>query len=234
MGSRLARQLCGLAVFILHLAASGFAAATASAADTWPQCFAAGEDDNCLPLYLNVTTAQGSASLTVERTCTSDWRHAWRQADARQAIRQWIDGAAASASGALCIPLSNQVTEVRAVPLGGHCGYAGMEINTPGPGGVMRQGGLASLSLIGCHARIQDLTFGGVALRFADGYGFGDSYATGYFYGVYDGFGNRAVGPTGASVWRISDFNTFHYQVEILAGGSPDWRQPLPEEDHGR
>jgi len=35
--------------------------------------------------------------------------------------------------------------------------------------------------------------FGGIALRFADGHGFGDSYAEGHFYGVNDGFGSRAV-----------------------------------------
>lgn len=233
MGGRLARQLCRLAVFAL-LGTSGFAAATARAADTWPWCSGGGDHDNCPPLYLNVTTAQGGAVLTVERACRSDWHHAWGEADARQTIRQWIDGAAASASGGLCIPLSNEVTEVRVAALGGHCGYEGMEVNSPGPGGVLQRGGAGSLPLTGCHARVQGLTFGGVALRFADGYGFGDSYATGYFYGVYDGFGDRAVGPTGASVWRISEFNTFHYQVEILAGGSLDWRQPLPEEDRGR
>lgn len=233
MGGRLARQLCRLAVFAL-LGTSGFLAGAARAADTWPWCSGGGDHDNCPPLYLNVTTAQGGAVLTVERACRSDWRHAWGEADARQTIQQWIDGAAASASGGLCIPLSNEVTEVRVATLGGHCGYEGMEVNSPGPGGVLQRGGAGSLPLTGCHARVQNLTFGGVALRFADGYGFGDSYATGYFYGVYDGFGDRAVGPTGASVWRISEFNTFHYQVEILAGGSLDWRQPLPEEDRGR
>ncbi len=233
MGSRLARQLCRLAVFAF-LGASGLAAATASDAATWPRCYATGDDDRCPPLYLNVTTAQGKAVLAVERACRAAWRHAWGRPDARQTIRQWIDGAAATASGGLCIPLSNQVTEIRAASLGGHCGYEGMEANNPGPGGVLRRGGRGSLPLTGCHARIQDQAVGGITLRFADGFGFGDSYATHYFYGVYDGFGNRAVGPTGASVWRISDFNTFHYRVEILAGGSPDWRQPLPEEDHGR
>ena len=75
------------------------------------------------------------------------------------------------------------------------------------------------------------MAFGGIALDFADGYGFGDSYATGYFYGVYDGYGRGTVRPTHASVWQISQFNTYHYRVEILADGSPDWRADFPEED---
>jgi len=75
----------------------------------------------------------------------------------------------------------------------------------PGKDVVLRRGsGSATTVLTGCHARIGDVAFGGIALDFADGYGFGDSYASGYFYGVYDGFGRDRVSPTGASLWQIS------------------------------
>ena len=233
MGSRSARLTPGLAAAGLLLAVLT-AMHDAAAADTaWPRCRPS-RDDGCPRLYLNVVTSQGDAALTVERRCRGHWRHRWGRADARQTIRQWLDARAAGAMGGVCIPLEDRVNEIRVSSLGGHCGYAGMEVNTPGPGGVMRQGGLAYLPLTGCHARVQDLTFGGVALRFADGYGFGDSYATGYFYGVYDGFGDRAVGPTGASVWRISEFNTFHYRIEILACGHAAWGWNDDDDDDGR
>ncbi len=81
----------------------------------------------------------------------------------------------------------------------------------------------------GCHARIGaaetgEVAYGGIALDFADGYGFGDAYAAGYFYGVYDGFGAGAVGPLGATVYAISAHNTDHDRVDIRVRGRTDWR----------
>ena len=123
------------------------------------------------------------------------------------------------------MPLAGKVDEVRVTSLGGHCGYEDGEVNTPGPDITLKRGRYdpAGIALIGCHARVGDVRFGGVALDFADGYGFGDAYAAGHFYGVYDGFKNRGVGKTGGSVWQISQYNTFHYRVEILARGCANW-----------
>lgn len=230
MGSgldRIAYRLAGLWFFLAF--AAGVSPSPAEAAP-WPYCSGGGREDPCDVQYLNVKTSQGDASLTIDRACRAPWRHSWRQADAHQTILQWLDAQATAASAGVCIPLASQVTEIRVSPAGGHCGYEGSDANTPGAGGVLRRGGAGSLSLTGCHAGYGEIRFGGIALRFADGYGFGDSYASGYFYGVYDGFGNRAVGQTAASVWRISEYNTFHYVIEILAGGVADWRQPVSEE----
>jgi len=196
----------------------------------WPACYQWRDEGACPILYLNVTTHQGDASLSVEDYCRGAWRHAWGQADARQVIRQWLDGTAARGQGSLCIPLAPEVDEIVVEPLGGHCGYESGEASKPGMGDRLWPGGPGRLKLAGCHARLHTQAFGGIALRFADGYGFGDSYAEGHFYGVYDGFGGRAVGGTGASVFRIADFNSFHYRIEILAGGSAGWRQPFYEE----
>jgi len=200
---------------------------------TWPHCHR-GPDDDCPPAWLEVTLRHGEARLAVQPACHADWRHAWGIADARQTIRQWTGAAWSGGTGRLCIPLAPEVDEIVAVPLGGHCGYEGMARNAPGPGATLRRGGHAIMTLRGCHAAVQDLRFGGVALRFADSYGFGDAYAAGHFYGVYDGFGRQVVAPTDAAVFRIADFNTFHYRIDIRAGGSTRWRQPLPREDHGR
>ena len=78
------------------------------------------------------------------------------------------------------------------------------------------------------------MTYGGIVLDFADGYGFGDSYAIGFFYGVYDGFRSDGVRPFGASVYALSEFNTYHYRVEILANGRGDWRWGDEGERGGR
>lgn len=195
----------------------------------WPVC-PQWRDEPCPLLYLNVTTRQGEARLRVETACRGPWRHAWGQPDARQTIVQWLGTEAAEGEGGLCIPLAPEVNEILVTPLGGHCGYEGGEANAPGPGGRLWRGGPGRLALSGCHARVGPQAFGGIALRFADRYGFGDAYAEAHFYGVYDGFGSRAVGGTGASILRIADFNSFHYRIEILAGGSPGWRQPFFEE----
>jgi hypothetical protein len=197
----------------------------------WPECRSRRDEGTCPVFYLNAATRGGDAILSVDQTCTAAWRHEWGRADAHQSIRQWLDAKAERGAGAVCIPLSREVDEIIVTSLGGHCGYEDSEANTPGAGGRLQRGGASQLTLTGCHARIGTQRFGGIALRFADSYGFGDSYAKGYFYGVYDGFGRVAVGGTGASVFQIAEFNTFHYRIQILAGGSADWRQAFPEEN---
>ena len=208
------------------------AAASAMADEGWPSCW---RDDDCYGFFLNVTTVRGDARLSVSRVCTGAWRHVWHKKDARETIRQWLDEAAATARGSLCIPLHPQVDEIHVAPTGGHCGETDFPetaaANRPGNGAVLRRGygGVASASFEGCHARIGPspdeiaVAYGGVALDFADGYVFGDSYADGHFYGVYDGFGRGRVRPFGASVAAISEFNTYHYRVEILANGRENW-----------
>lgn len=232
MGSRSARLVPRLAAASVLLGALTAVQAVTAAYATWPRCRSS-RDDGCPQLYLNVVTSQGDAALSVERRCRAPWRHRWGRADARQTIRQWLDGRAAGASGGVCIPLSDRVDEVRISSLGGHCGYGDGEARAPAVGASLRRGGPGAVSLAGCHAAVGDTAFGGIALRFADGYGFGDAYARGYFYGVYDGFGRRGIGPTGASVWRISAFNTFHYRIEILARGWAGWGR-TGSDDHGR
>jgi hypothetical protein len=223
MGSGFARHLAGsvmLGTLVLVLV-SGLVL-WPERGHAWSRCH--GEDDICT-LYLNVVTDQGTARLSVDRSCGKGWRHEWRRADAHQTIRQWLAADAGNGRGGLCVLLDGRVDEIRITSIGGHCGYEDGAANAPGPGVTLRQGRStpANLTLTGCHASIGDLRFGGVALDFADGYGFGDTYAAGHFYGVYDGFRNRAVGRTGGSVWRISQYNTFHYRVEILAHGSTNW-----------
>lgn len=233
MGSRSARLTPGLAAAGLLLAVLTAMQDAAAADATWPRCRPS-RDDGCPRLYLNVITSQGDAALTVERRCRGLWRHRWGRADARQTIRQWLDARAAGATGSVCIPLEDRVSEIRIFSLAGHCGYGDGEATAPAIGASLRSGGPGAITLTGCHASIGEADFGGIALRFADGYGFGDAYAAGYFYGVYDGFGRRGVGPTGASVWRISEFNTFHYRIEILARGHADWGWNDDDDDDGR
>ncbi|MBK1669803.1 hypothetical protein CKO28_17335 [Rhodovibrio sodomensis] len=216
-------------------------APAAFAQDGWPRCWRA---DDCPAVFLSVTTVRGDARLAVSRACAGDWWHVWGRADARETIRQWLDDRAATGQGSLCIPLHPQVDEIRVTPTGGHCGETEWpeiaRANRPGPGAVLRRGygGAATATVTGCHARIGnaelgELRYGGVALDFADGYVFGDSYADGYFYGVYDGFGRGRVRPFGATVAAISEFNTYHYRVEIRANGSAAWTWN-PQEDRGR
>ncbi len=231
MGSRLARQMAGpmkLGATVAVLAA-GLVLAPAPG-HAWPRCH--DEEDGCIS-YLNVVTHQGDARLSVERSCRGGLRHQWGRADARQTIQQWLDAAAARGRGRLCVQLHDRVNEIRVRALGGHCGYEDGEVHVPGPGSILRRGGAASaeIALNGCHARVGDQRFGGIALDFADGYGFGDAYAAGYFYGVYDGFGRRGVGSIGASVWQISQYNTFHYRIEILARGRLDWGRGDDDDD---
>ena len=230
MGSRIARRLAGpmkLGAAMAVLAAS-FVLFSAPG-QAWPRCH--DEDDACTR-YLNVVTHQGSARLSVDRSCRGGWRHRWGRADAHQTIRQWLDAAAARGRGRLCVPLPNRVDEIRIMLLGGHCEYQDGEVTAP-LGVALRRGRAApaEIALTGCQARIGDQRFGGIALDFADGYGFGDAYAAGYFYGVYDGFGRRGVGSIGASVWQISQYNTLHYRIEIVAHGRIDWGRGDDDDD---
>ena len=189
----------------------------------------------CDETFLNVVTYHGNANFSVGKSCAGSWRHVWQRSDARQTIRQWLGDAAGSGSGSLCIPLHPDVSEIRVSSTGGHCGFGEDDLltvaNAPGNGGILRLGfgGGSSIDLAGCHAGIGNdelgrVTYGGIVLNFADGYGFGDSYATGFFYGVYDGFRSGGVQPFGATVYALSEFNTYHYRIDILVNGQGDWR----------
>jgi len=216
------------------------AAPPAMAEESWPHCW---RDDDCPGFFLTVMTARGDARLSVSRSCSGAWKHIWNKRDAREIIRQWLDDEAATARGSLCIPLHPDVDEIRIASIGGHCGEIDFpEIaaaNRPGDGAVLQRGygGIASATFEGCHARIglspnvSEVAYGGVALDFNDGYVFGDTYADGHFYGVYDGFGTGRVRPFGASVSAISEFNTYHYRVEILANGRESWTWGDDEEN---
>lgn len=213
----------------LSLAATLAALMSTPADARWPYCIG-GEADDCRPVYLNVVTRQGNARLSVDNHCRADWRHVWGQNDARGAIRQWLGDNAANGSGWLCVELGPEVDKVRIISTGGHCGETATvpdmaTASEPGPDMILRRSyaGARVATLRGCHATIgtgeNEVAYGGIALNFADGFGFGDSYARGHFYGVYDGFGMGRVRPFGATVRAISDFNTFHYRVEVLADG---------------
>ena len=199
----------------------------------------------CTQSFLNVVTKQGNANVSVGQFCAGGWRHIWQRNDARQTISQWLDRAAGSGSGSLCIPLHPDVNEIRIISTGGHCGFDENDLltfaNVPGSGGTLRFGfgGGSYIALAGCHAGIGNdelgrVSYGGIVLDFADGYGFGDSYASGFFYGVYDGFRSGGIRPFGASIYALSEFNTYHYHVELLADGRGDWRWGHHEERSGR
>lgn len=216
-------------------------AQSAVAGEGWQRC---SRGDECPDTYLNVVTRQGDATISVGKTCAGQWRHVWRKRDAHQTIMQWLDAGAATASGSLCIPLHPDVNEIRIDSTGGHCGEQIDIVFTfasqPGANAVLRRsfGSAAAVTLPGCHARIGNeeigqVAYGGIALDFSDGYGFGDSYAKSHFYGVYDGFGQGRVRPFDATVYAISEFNTYHYRVEILARGQDGWMWDNTE-DHGR
>ena len=199
-------------------------------AEPWPQCFGA-DGDSCPPIHLNVVTAAGNATVSVDPECRGDRVHLWGDDDARADIRQWLDGAWERGRGALCIPLTDAVDEIRITPLASHCSFEGVAVGPVGAGGVLERRRSRPLVLAGCHAQLDTMRFGGVALVFSDGFGFGDAYAEGFFYGVYDGFGPRIVAGTDAAVFRLSDFNTQRYRVEILAAGSKRWTYPPRGDD---
>lgn len=218
MGSRRARTLSRL------IATLAICAGSATAYADWPRCLSRGEDDRCPIYYLNAVTDHGNVELSVGRQCRTSWRHDWGRRDAHRTIVQWLDRAADTASGGACIPLDHRVTEIRATPLGGRCGYEFGEASQPGPAAILRRGGADRALLSGCHATLSDSQFGGIALRFADTYGLGDSYLKQYFYGVYDGFGQETVAPFGATTFVLSEHDTYHYLIEIFAGRGVPWR----------
>jgi len=196
----------------------------------------------CRQSFLNVVIRQGNANVSIAQSCDGDWRHAWWKRDAHQTIRQWHDDAVAKSSRSLCIPLRPEVSGIRVTSTGGHCGFYDDKLitfaNEPRPGGTLKpgHGGGASLMLEGCHAGTSNgefgtIAYGGIALDFADGYGFGDFYAVGDFYGVYDQHEASAATPLGASVYAISKLNSYHYRIEILRDGRSDWHHGEEERD---
>lgn len=225
MGSRVARTIPGLIVALAVYVSTTLASAE------WPHCFSGGEHDRCPDYYLNAVTDHGNVELTVGTQCLTAWRHEWERRDARRTIVQWLDSVADRASGGVCVPLDYRVTEIQASSLGGHCGHQYGEANQPGADVVLRQGGVHRAILVGCHATLADTRFGGIALRFADTYGIGDSYLKQYFYGVYDGFGQETVAPFGATVFALAEHDTYHYRIEILAGRDTPWRPANREND---
>lgn len=229
MGIRFARRLSVLT--LAGIAAAMLVSAGEARAGSWPDCKPRGEDDNCPRYYLNITLRQGEARFSVDTQCRGTWKHAWRRSDARRSIRQWIGDRAALGTGSLCIPLAERVDRIRIIPAGGNCGYSEGEKNEPDGKAALNRGGVSQATLSGCHAGIGGQTFGGIALDFADGYGFGDSYATGQFYGVYDGFRRGGVAPFGTPLQEISRHNTYHYRVAILANGRTGWRADFMEDD---
>lgn len=228
MDGRFARTASRLIAGAAASAAIGLACASPVDAARWRDC--PDRDDAC-DHYLNVTLSQGDAHLAVDAMCRSAWEHVWRRADARRTVRQWLGARAATGSGRLCIRLSRRVDEIRITSLGGRCGSVDGEPDPPAAGATLARGprGVARATLTGCHGSIGEVGFGGVAIDFADGYRFADSYATGHFYGLYDGFGPGGVRPLGAPAVELARFNTYHYRVELLAGGAA-WRK-TPKED---
>ena len=196
--------------------------ASTAQAEPWPSC-SSGDSGFCPPTFLQVVTRVGDATLSVEAECRGDWVHLWRVDDAHAEIRQWLDGAWSRGEGVLCLPIAEEVDEIRVVPLDSHCSFAGIDVGAPPAGGVLLRASVRVLAVRGCHARLESMRFGGIALLFADGYGFGDAYAADFFYGVYDGFGSRAVGATESALFQIAEFNTHRYRVEILSRGSSAW-----------
>lgn len=185
--------------------------------------------DGCAERYFNAVTDHGNVELSIDSRCLTAWRHVWGERDARRTIRQWLDKEADGATGGVCIPVDERVTGFRVTSLGGHCGYAQGTANEPRANMTLRPGHADRPIVTGCHATLAGARFGGIALRFADGYGLGDSYLRGYFYGVYDGFGEETVAPFGKSVFTLAEHNTYRYRIELMAGTRP-W-QPNRESD---
>lgn len=201
---------------------------TSPAAADWAGC-PSGDLGACRPVFLNVITRQGDARLSVDNHCRGGGRHVWGRNDARLSVQQWLDDDAARGAGRLCVQLDPRVDEVRIISSGGDCGVPPdtATASHPGPDMILRRsyGGARVATLRGCHATVgtgdAEIAFGGIALDFADGYGFGDAYARDQFYSVFDGFGRGRVRPLGATVRAISGSNTFHYRIEVWANGRP-------------
>ncbi|WP_299410374.1 hypothetical protein [uncultured Roseobacter sp.] len=208
----------------------------AGASIGWPKC----SRDYCPGSYLSVITWRGNATLSVGSVCPREWRHIWGRSDASGSILQWFNENAEYGEGRLCIPLHPDVDDIRIKSTGGDCGYGGNDVaaaaNSPMQGVRLRRGGEAATVLRGCHAtigneRVGRVAYGGIALNFADGYTFGDSYVRDHFYGVYDGLDTKRVKPADVGITAISQFNTYHYRIEILANGRGDWTWGKPEEN---
>ena len=111
----------------------------------------------------------------------------------------------------------------------------------PDDGAVLRRPWRGSVTVSGCHARISDLLsdelalrFGGVAFRFADGFGLGDSYVAGTFYGVYDAFGDDGLSPFNEPVFKIAEYNTHLFDVDVLDGRGRPWWPEIDDDSGGR
>lgn len=200
--------------------------AAATALGVWHGAALPERDDDSAdrPLYLQVVTQQGRADFRLLSTCPRGRVHRWGRSDATGRIRQWLDGAAQRAAYRLCLRLDGRVREVRITPLGGHCGEAFGRVEPPDEGAVLRRPRVITARVSGCHATLADTRFGGIALRFADGFGVGDSYVAGVFYGAYDAFGRGRLAPVGVALFRIADFNTHHFRVEIRDRRGRPWR----------
>jgi len=218
-------ETAGTAALVLFLSLPD----AAMADDGWGGCW---WGDECSRQYLNITIRQGNATLSRGYTCLGAWRHVWGMADARGTIRQWLNDNAAFASGSLCVLLPAEVGEIRITSLSGHCGQEVDGITAraskPSRNVVLRRTFGSAITLPGCHVRMGNgedgaISFGGIALDFADGYGFGDSYARGFFYSIYDGFGTSRVRPFGVDLRAIGEFNTYHYRIEIPGMGYGGW-----------
>ncbi len=200
-----------------------------------------GDDDgcgwlgNCGQSFLNVATAQGAATVSVGPSCAGDWHHNRANGDARQTVCQWLNGQADKGRGSLGVPPHPRVSEVRITSTGGHCGFDADDLPAlavaSGSDRMLRFGfgNDGSVDLSGCHAGIGNddigrMTHGGILVEFADGYAFGDSFASSHSYGVYGGSQNRSVLPFTATVYALSEFNTDHYRIDTLAEDRGNWR----------
>ena len=193
------------------------------------------------PFYLNILTRQANAEFAVGRYCQRGRLHKWGERDASDSIRQWLHDDADVASHRICIRLDDRVAEVRITPIGGHCGHEFAAAMEPDDGAVLRRPWRGSVTVSGCHASISDLLsdelalrFGGVAFRFADGFGLGDSYVAGTFYGVYDAFGDDGLSPFNEPVFKIAEYNTHLFDVDVLDGRGRPWWPEIDDDSGGR
>lgn len=212
------------------------AAAAATALGVWHGVAVPERDDDPAdrPLYLQVVTQHGRAEFRLLRACSSGRVHRWGRNDASDGIRQWLNKRAETAANRICVRLDERVGEVRITPLGGHCGDEFGIAAAPDDGAVLRRSQASTASVSGCHAALAETRFGGIALRFADGFGVGDSYVAGIFYGAYDAFGKGRLAPVGAALFRIADLNTHHFRIDIRDRRGRTWQpRSTPEPDTG-
>ncbi|GAB5377773.1 MAG: hypothetical protein AcusKO_42350 [Acuticoccus sp.] len=113
--------------------------------------------------------------------------------NAQRKVMQWLNDRADRGYGSLCVVLRPDVTEIRIISSGGHCGEeatsALASANRPGPDVILRRSYPSAATAFPArlprhHRQRRDtVEYGGIALNFSDGFGFGDSYAAGLFYG---------------------------------------------------